>query len=287
MSTDEQFSSDAIASSSISNVQLKLPPFWPNDPTIWFTQVEAQFLTKGISKQSTKFAYIVASLEPEYAQEIRDLLISPPKENPYDVLKYQLIQRTSASEQKRLHQLLISEELGDRKPSQLLRKMKQLLGTNTLEENILKQLFLQRLPTNIQVILASTRDSMEIEKLADLADKILETHSPIHHSQVAHLSPSSSSATPSSNPEMAEMKAQIAQLSLLVQNLSAQQTDRSRGRSRERGSRQKESRQRSKSPQSHVGGDCYYHWRFGKGAKKCTPPCTFKQTNQGNDKASD
>jgi len=99
---------------AVHAVSLKLPPYWPNDPIIWFAQVEAQFLTRNITSQATQFAYVIASLPPEIAQEIRDILISPPPEHPYDVLKATLIHRTSASEQKRLHQLLIAEELGDR-----------------------------------------------------------------------------------------------------------------------------------------------------------------------------
>ena len=59
--------------------------------------------------QETKYSYIVGSLQPIYAQEVRDLLINPPATNPYDVLKAELIKRTSASEQKRLHQLLVAE----------------------------------------------------------------------------------------------------------------------------------------------------------------------------------
>ena len=101
----------------LSEVSLKLPPFWPHDPTIWFAQVEAQFQTRQITSQATKFAYVVSSLQPEIAQEVRDLLISPPTTDQYDKLKTELIKRTSESEQKRLHQPLISEELGDRKPS--------------------------------------------------------------------------------------------------------------------------------------------------------------------------
>ncbi|XP_038046745.1 uncharacterized protein LOC119720950 [Patiria miniata] len=127
----------------VAAVSLKLPPFLPNDPTLWFAQVEAQFLTRHITVQDTKFAYVVSSLQPDIAQEVRDLLVSPPAHERYNTLKKELIKRTSASEQKRLHQLLIAEELGDRKPSQLLRRMRQLLGENTLEDNILKQLFLQ------------------------------------------------------------------------------------------------------------------------------------------------
>ena len=84
---------------AVAAVSLKCPPFWPNDPTVWFAQVEAQFLTRNITSQTTKFAYVISALTPDIAQEIRDLLISPPTANPYNTLKTELIKRTSASEQ--------------------------------------------------------------------------------------------------------------------------------------------------------------------------------------------
>ena len=71
---------------------------------------------------------MVASLSPEYATEVRDFILKPPTVDPYTELKKQLIKRTTASEQKRLRQLFSTEELGDRTPSQLLRRMQQLLG---------------------------------------------------------------------------------------------------------------------------------------------------------------
>lgn len=75
---------------------------------------------RGITVESTKYAHVIASLQPEIAQEVRDLLVNPPTNNPYTELKEELIRRTSQSKQRRLQQLLITEELGDRKPSQLL-----------------------------------------------------------------------------------------------------------------------------------------------------------------------
>ena len=133
-------------------VSIKLPPYWSNDPALWFSQVEAQFTTRGITSETTKYAHVVGSLQPEVAQEVRDLLINPPAENPYIRLKSELVKRTSASEQQRLHQLLNAEQLGDRKPTQLLRRMQQLLGERQLEPSIMTQLFLQRLPTNAQAV---------------------------------------------------------------------------------------------------------------------------------------
>lgn len=66
--------------------------------------------------------YVVASLSPEFAAKVHNLLLQPLNENLHDVLKEQLVTRKATSEQQQLQQLLISEKLGDQKPTQLLRK---------------------------------------------------------------------------------------------------------------------------------------------------------------------
>ncbi len=88
-----------------TSVNIKLPPFWPADPAVWFAQVEATFATKRLNAQKSRFDFVVASLSPEVATEVRDLVLRPPEANPYDVLKETLIKRTAASEQRRLQQL--------------------------------------------------------------------------------------------------------------------------------------------------------------------------------------
>lgn len=142
---------------AVTAVNIKIPPFWPADPEVWFAQVDAQFNTCNITSQKTKFDHIVSSLTPEIAMEVRDIILHPPERTPYNTLKDQLIARTTASEQRRLQQLFNTEELGDRKPSQLLRRMHQLLGDKaaTADTAFIRELFLQRLPANVRMVLAS------------------------------------------------------------------------------------------------------------------------------------
>ena len=175
---------DSVAStgSTLAGVSVKLPPFWSADPEVWFVQVEAQFSTKGILSQKTKYDYVISSLTPEFAMEVRDLLLNPPADNPYDTLKAQLIKRNTASEQRKLQQLISGEELGDRKPTQLLRRMQQplgdKLGSSSDTNSFLREFFLQRLPANVRMVLASMDMSMDISKLADMADKVMEVATP-------------------------------------------------------------------------------------------------------------
>ena len=123
---------------------------------------------------------MVAYLAPEFATKVRDLILKPPDTNPYDNLKEQLVTRTAASEQRRLQQLFNAEELGNRKPSQLLHRMQQLLGdkATTTDGAFMQELFLQRLPSNVRMVLASTPDTGNITQLTQLADKVMEVAAP-------------------------------------------------------------------------------------------------------------
>ena len=113
---------------TISAVAVKQPDFRPADPALWFARAESMFNMRGIKDQRTKFDHVAFAISNEFATEVRDILMNPPKDQPYESLKGKLIRRLQSSERKRLRQLLTEEELGDRKPSQLIRCMQQLVG---------------------------------------------------------------------------------------------------------------------------------------------------------------
>ncbi|XP_072172526.1 uncharacterized protein [Diadema setosum] len=285
----------AVDNAAVANI--KLPPYWPQDPLVWFAQVEAQFTTRRITKEDSKYAYVVSSLSPDIAQEVRDLLIAKPAVQPYTTLKTALVARTSESEQRRLQQLLTEEELGDRKPTQLLRRMKQLLGDRALEDSILRQLFVQRMPTNVQQILASSSDSLTVTQLAELADRILAVTAP----SFVNAMTAPPQTTPTSNQHLQD---QIHRLTMQVETLTMQLRNRerslSRGRSAIRRNRQHTSRSSSpavpaQTPASDDNGECWYHQTYGEHARRCQPPCRRQPssahqrpaaTSQGNEQAS-
>ena len=264
---------------SAVSVQLKLPPFWPADPELWFAQVEAQFACRRIVSQRSKFDYVVSSLSPEYAAEVRDLLIRPPTDDPYQTLKTQLTNRTTASEQRKLQLLFTSEELGDKKPTQLLRRMQQLLGDRPAmaDESFLRELFLQRLPSNVRMVLASTPDSTGLDKLAELADKVIEVATP--PGTIASVA-----SSPTITAEVEHLRAEVSRLEKLVKKL-AHSSSRPASRPASRSSR------RSPTPATHSASTspdptgqpsdtvCWYHQKFGNKAQRCRSPCSYQSNS--------
>ena len=127
--------------------------FLVNEPAIWFAQLEASFHEKDLNTQKQKFNHAVATLPSSIAVEVKDIILNQPAQNAYNILKAEIIKRNSVSKQQKMQQLLTTEVLGDRKPSQLLRNMRSLAG-DTHDDGILSHLFLQRLPAWMQPILA-------------------------------------------------------------------------------------------------------------------------------------
>lgn len=247
---------------AVSRVAVKLPPFWSDRPAIWFSQAEAQFDIAGITADSTKFNYIIAHLDQRLALEVEDIIINPPAEEKYVKLKYELIRRLSISEEQRVRQLISDEELGDRRPSQFLRHLRSLAGTALADDNILRQLWMRRLSTSVQAILAS-QPELSLDKLADLADKVSEITATHQVYTCATPSP------PPSSSSLDILVEQVAEIKLQVAALSLQHRSRSRNRSTNQHSRN-----------GTPAKVCWYHKKFGTQATRCTQPCSWRQENE-------
>ncbi|GFX90065.1 uncharacterized protein TNCV_887621 [Trichonephila clavipes] len=72
-----------------------------------------------------------------------------------------------------IRKLLLGEELGSRKPSELLCNMKRRAESLNVDDKLVMELFLQRLPSSVQTILTGVSD-LTLAKAADIADRILE-----------------------------------------------------------------------------------------------------------------
>lgn len=256
----------SIDPSNVFKVGVRVPPFWAEEPEIWFAQVEGQFSIAGITSDITKFNYVIGHLDNQYSREVKDIIISPPTTNKYETLKNELIKRLTTSNEKKIKQLLMHEELGDRKPSQFLRHLKSLAGSN-VPDDFLRTIWVSRLPYGIQTVLAGQPGTTSLEDLADLADRVndLATTTP----KVAVVN----DATPS--PSLTELTKEIAELRRQFQQIS---TRNSRPRSRSTRNTRSSSRQRSQSNyRKHP--NCWYHYKFGEKARWCIQPCDYKAEN--------
>lgn len=253
----------------VLRVGVRVPQFLVEEPSLWFSQIEGQFILSRITCDETKFYFVAAQLEPKYAMEVKDIITNPPRTDKYLRLKSELIRRLSASQERRIQQLLNDEELGDRKPSQFLRHLQNLAGTSGASDFV-KTLWTNRLPVNIQTVIASQISDLTVEKLAELADKVHD---------IAPMSPqvASTSATPA-NQDMAKQISELTrQVALLTNHFHSKGRSRSQSRSHSKPRSRSRSFRHKQPPPDHP--HCFYHYTFGEKAQKCKQPCTFKAEN--------
>ncbi len=149
-------------------VALKLPTFWTTQPSVWFTQTEAQFYLRKITDDTTKYFYVVSALDQDTAARIIDTLSTPPVQHKYETLKQRLISTFGLSRRDRASKLLHLHPLGDRRPSEIMDEMLSLLDGHS-PCLIAEQIFLEQLPEDIRLQLADA-DFQHPRALAQKAD---------------------------------------------------------------------------------------------------------------------
>ncbi|XP_077490852.1 uncharacterized protein LOC144101576 [Amblyomma americanum] len=149
--------------------------------------------------------------------------------------------RKTISERSRLQQLLITEDHGDSRPSQLLHRMRQLLRDHPPDANspLFRALFLQRLPQDLVVV------------------------------QSAAVSSAASSTRVN---WQSSLEVKIDHLTSTVATLRASIPRRYHRSSRQRLRHRSSSSHRSSPARD---GFCWYHRKFGAAARQCRQPCQW------------
>ena len=235
-------------------VAIKLPPFWPDNIDAWFSQVESQFRTRGVTTQQTKFDYVVQAMSQTEVVKVLDLVRCPPPLNPFDQLKSRLLLLYAMTEYARYEAFISLPMSGDMLPSTLMSKMLGLLPEDHKPCWFFRSSFLHRLPADIRCHLVD--DPIEdCLQLAMRADRLIKSRL---------VSPPSTINALSDTPEpiyavhQPPRPAAPRRPSISSSSSRCSATPRPRPRC-------------SESPDSL----CWYHHNFAELATKCRGPCSW------------
>lgn len=243
-------------------------------PRMWFAQFEAVIASQK-QGDATKYNLVVAKLGRESLQQVSDIVTSPPDLGKYEVLKQRLLTVFEESAERQFQKLVGEMDLGTQRPTQLLRRMKELARNTHVSDEAVKNLWLARLPSSVRAVLTVSQDA-KLENLATMADRIVEN---LRVGEVAEVS------TRESND--ADLLQQMSKLTMELQQLRGE-VNAIRGRSLVQGNRwgRRNSRSKSRSSVPRRTPDspdwlCKFHYRFRERANRCESPCNW-QKKQGN-----
>lgn len=254
----------------------KIPPFYRDDPALWFLQMDSTFRTAKITDQVTMGDYVITALETEGVACCRDIILKADKTRFFDEIKARILATFSMSAEDKLRRLLKGNVLTDGKPSLILHRLRGLDDGNC-GEGILKSIFLDQLSPQSRAILAVS-DVADLDKLALVADQIYEVSSNQTFQSYAVKNKSFSNA---SNERAVISSDSVNSLTAAITELLRRfPSDRKDSFSRSR-SKSRDNRSRSRSLSPSPNNICWAHKRFGNQAKSCRKPCSWAVSLSG------
>ena len=147
----------------------KLPDFWTASHAAGFGVAEAQFFLRCTASQQDRFALVTAVLPEASACRVAHILAAPG-DYSYDDLKVALLVAHQLTSYQKAEKLFSSEPLGDRRPSELLSEMLELVYPGEERSLLFTMLFLHRLPAAFRRHLTKD-DHEDVRALANKADR--------------------------------------------------------------------------------------------------------------------
>ncbi|XP_015184967.1 PREDICTED: uncharacterized protein LOC107070923, partial [Polistes dominula] len=260
----------------VYTVNLQLPQFNHKSLDLWFAIAKADFGANRITSDAQKYVQLLKALPYQIAEQLQDIL----------------------------QKLLNERVVGDKRPSQLLREMR-VLAQDSVQEDVLHQLWTERLPPKIRPLLIIS-ENLGLNELAVMADRLVDNLDllpvmAVHGADTTgHDKHSGSITTPQTERQLLEINTALKDCQNCLANLQvsqqliqkqlyemqSQQQQQQQNINQLQNSLRYENRARSRrrSLAPNRNGTCYYHTKWGNDAHRCTLPCNFKSSanNQGN-----
>jgi hypothetical protein len=242
----------------VAHVAFKIPDFWPHDPNTWFRKIESKFRICNIRQSSTKYDHLLSALPTDICSSINDSLaeIAENAEDAYEQLKALLMSRYTMDRWARAFELHKFPEIGDMKPSEMMRQMKALLPPDSAAGTYFMAAFLLRLPADMIDHIIS-QDFKDCNKMAEYADKLYARRR------------GNTVAAVNTNHDTA----------INVVSGGHRRENSPHYRRRRSPSRQGRSRRKTPGPYKDDSDICYYHTTYGDQVRKCKPGCQWVPGN--------
>ena len=247
---------------------IDLPNFWNKDPASWFRLAEGAFFREGVTDSKHRFDIILKFVNEDTVEQLRDVLRnSDNMQDPYTVLKNELVRLFSPNILEQLNSIIFAPELGGQTPTQLMNKMLSSLPAGEPAGLLFKQHFILRMPADIRDQVSKKLEKLNAKELAEYADSRWHVRN----------------SKPPTTCTVAAVKQQ--NIEDLVDAVAALPTGGQKNNQRRRGGR---GGRGGNNSSGGSGGErqqakayvCMKHCRFGKEAWSCddTRNCSF----QGN-----
>ena len=155
------------------HIKLEVPTFTPKKVKAWFVLLETFFTLANVVADCIKWAYVVTSLDEQYIAVIEPLILNPPEEDRYGAAKALLFKFEDDENERKLEETLRTEEIGDRTPSQFLRRLREIAPEATIAT--IREIWLSSFPECFGKLLLNICSNIEdYERLGQTADHVMQ-----------------------------------------------------------------------------------------------------------------